>query len=81
MGSAYAFPYLLGLLPKGIEVRTLTTQTLVQTLPLARAKFLTEGDATYVATASGLFRLIMLPLINQARTHTHTHTSIDRHTQ
>ena len=63
--SAYAFPYLVGLLPKGVEVRTLDTQNLVQTIQLARAKLMTEGDVVYLATTSGVWRLIMIPLINQ----------------
>lgn len=63
--SAYCFPYLIGLLPRGIEVRTLDTQGIVQTIPLARPTLLTEGDVVYVATQNGVWRLHMLPLINQ----------------
>ena len=46
-------------------MRTLDTQNLVQTIQLARAKVMTEGDVVYVATVSGVWRLIMIPLTNQ----------------
>ncbi|KNC56116.1 vesicle fusion protein [Thecamonas trahens ATCC 50062] len=63
LAVAYSFPYVLGLLSKSIEVRSMHTQNLVQAIPLTKPRFLTaKGSAVYVATTYSIFRLIPFPL-------------------
>lgn len=58
LGFGYSYPYLLCILPKLVEVRNPDTFTVLQTIPIAGAKFITDGKLTYIATNTRVVRLI-----------------------
>jgi len=64
----YSFPYVIGILPKYVEVRTMSAgaSTLVQTITLRNAKLLQiDGSSIYIASQSHIWRLLPVPILTQ----------------
>jgi hypothetical protein len=63
---SYSFPYVIALLPRFVEVRTIETQTLVQTLSI-KALFIENANSgiVYVANQNNVWRLEPVSLFNQ----------------
>jgi len=58
----YSFPYVLAIISKGIEVRTVETQSLVQVIALPKPKVMTEGNVVFLAGPNFIWRLIPISL-------------------
>ncbi|KAL9957718.1 hypothetical protein ACROYT_G034654 [Oculina patagonica] len=54
----YAEPYVIGLLPRYVEIRTISPRTLIQSIELPKPRFITQGKHMYVASTSHVWRLI-----------------------
>jgi hypothetical protein len=66
VASGHFQPYVVAILSKFLEVRTtFGTQTLVQTIPLRGARFLTLKDDIYVAAQNQIWRLLPVPILEQ----------------
>ena len=62
----YSFPYVLGLLSRSVEVRSLHTMNQVQTIPIAKPRRLAaKGSVVYVASSMAIYRLQPIPLLIQ----------------
>ncbi len=60
------YPYVIAILSKFLEVRTtFGTQTLVQTIPLRGARFMSIKDDIYVAAQNQIWKLLPVPIIEQ----------------
>lgn len=64
-GLGYSYPFLLCILPKLVEVRNPDTLTVLQTIPIVGAKFITDGKLTYIATNTQVSRLTSTDFKNQ----------------
>ena len=61
----YTFPYVVAILSKFLEVRTLS-DVLIQTIPLKLARFLAiKSSEIYVAAFNNVWKLVPLPMIQQ----------------
>ncbi|KAI8907010.1 vacuolar sorting protein 39 domain 2-domain-containing protein [Powellomyces hirtus] len=58
-------PFVVGLCPGQLEVRTLRTNEVVQQLPLAHASTMDFGHSNLVASSSSIWRLIQLDIEDQ----------------
>eukprot|EP01098_Paradermamoeba_levis_P011400 TRINITY_DN4875_c0_g7_i3.p1 TRINITY_DN4875_c0_g7~~TRINITY_DN4875_c0_g7_i3.p1 ORF type:complete len:699 (+),score=206.47 TRINITY_DN4875_c0_g7_i3:197-2098(+) len=70
MAVGYWFPYAVGILSKGVEVKTNVgggqSTTSIQKLNLNKAKMIVvQGDILYVSSSSDIWRLIPIPIIDQ----------------
>lgn len=63
----YCFPYVIGLVSRGVEVRSIETQSPIQVINLPKPRILTEGNNVYVASATGVWRLQLVSLLSQVR--------------
>lgn len=54
----YAEPYVIGLLPRYVEIRTISPRALIQSIELPKPRFITQGKHMYVASTSHVWRLI-----------------------
>lgn len=65
---ASSFPYVLSVLSKGIEVRSISgTQNLIQTIPLKSPHCISVKDNVnvYVGSQNNVWKLIPVPIVNQ----------------
>lgn len=61
-------PYIIGILPKFIEVRTIETKLLIQQKELHHAKFICQGSGNiYVASVNFIWRICPMPIAYQIR--------------
>ena len=61
-------PYIIAVLPKSIEVRTIEPHLMIQSVELQQARHICQGgEATYVASQNHVWRLSATPIINQIR--------------
>ena len=61
-------PYLISVLPKSIEIRTIDPHVLVQSINLQNVKCICEaGDHLYVASNNHVWRLSTVPIPAQIR--------------
>lgn len=59
-------PYLIAVLPKAIEVRTINPLLMIQSIDLTHARLICQGkDVMYVASNNHVWRLDQLPIGNQ----------------
>jgi hypothetical protein len=66
LAISYYFPYVLAVLPKFVEVRSVSgTQTLVQTIALRGARTMQVKRDIYVASQTTVWRLVPVPLLAQ----------------
>eukprot|EP01090_Pellita_catalonica_P022119 TRINITY_DN8476_c0_g1_i1.p1 TRINITY_DN8476_c0_g1~~TRINITY_DN8476_c0_g1_i1.p1 ORF type:complete len:678 (+),score=95.53 TRINITY_DN8476_c0_g1_i1:189-2222(+) len=67
LAIGYYFPYVIAILPKYLEVRTMFgTDTHVQTMTMQRAKQIkVRGDVIYVASINRIWRLQPIPILDQ----------------
>ena len=54
----YVEPYVIGLLPRYVEIRTISPRALIQSIELPKPRFITQGKHMYVASTSHVWRLI-----------------------
>ena len=54
----YIEPYVIGLLPRYVEIRTISPRALIQSIELPKPRFITQGKHMYVASTSHVWRLI-----------------------
>ncbi|XP_046859484.1 vam6/Vps39-like protein [Xenia sp. Carnegie-2017] len=55
-------PYMIGILPKFLEVRTVEPRALVQSIELSKPRFIAHDKFIYVASSSHVWRLVPAPL-------------------
>lgn len=61
-------PYLVGILPKLVEVRTIDPKLMIQNMQLNKARLICQGSGVmYVASQSNLWRLQPMPASQQIR--------------
>lgn len=58
----YAEPYVIGLLPRYVEIRTISPRALIQSIELPKPRYITQGKHMYVASTSYVWRLIPVSL-------------------
>ncbi|XP_023931071.1 vam6/Vps39-like protein [Lingula anatina] len=58
-------PYILAVLPKYIEIRTISPRTLIQQIELNKPKFICKGSHVYVASSNYVWRLAPIPITRQ----------------
>lgn len=51
-------PYVIGLLPRYVEIRTISPRALIQSIELSKPRYITQGKHMYVASTSHVWRLI-----------------------
>ena len=56
--SDYMEPYVIGLLPRYVEIRTISPRALIQSIELSKPRYITQGKHMYVASTSHVWRLI-----------------------
>ena len=56
--SDYVEPYVIGLLPRYVEIRTISPRALIQSIELSKPRYITQGKHMYVASTSHVWRLI-----------------------
>lgn len=54
----YIEPYVIGLLQRYVEIRTISPRALIQSIELPKPRFITQGKHMYVASTSNVWRLI-----------------------
>ncbi|RMX46404.1 hypothetical protein pdam_00000713 [Pocillopora damicornis] len=54
----YAEPYVIALLPRYVEIRTISPRALIQSIELPKSKFIARGKHLYIASPSYVWRLI-----------------------
>ncbi|PFX22208.1 Vam6/Vps39-like protein [Stylophora pistillata] len=54
----YAEPYVIGLLPRYVEIRTISPRALIQSIELPKSRFIARGKHMYIASSSFVWRLI-----------------------
>lgn len=54
----YVEPYVIGLLPRYVEIRTISPRALIQSIELSKPRYITQGKHMYVASTSHVWRLI-----------------------
>lgn len=55
-------PYMIGILPKYVEIRTVEPRALVQSIDLAKPRLISHGKHVYVASTSHVWRLVPVPV-------------------
>ncbi|KAK6183438.1 hypothetical protein SNE40_010920 [Patella caerulea] len=61
-------PYLIAILPKYVEIRTIEPQRIIQSIDLSKARFVCHGSGcVYVASANFVWRLASVPIPQQIR--------------
>lgn len=61
-------PYIIGILPKFVEVRTIETKLLIQQIELNNAKFICQGSGNiYIASGNHIWRVCPMPIGFQIR--------------
>lgn len=60
--AGYAEPYVIGLLPRYVEIRTISPRALIQSIELPKPRYITQGKHMYVASTSYVWRLIPVSL-------------------
>ncbi|RUS79603.1 hypothetical protein EGW08_012628 [Elysia chlorotica] len=57
----HSLPYLVAILPKFVEVRTITPKMLIQNITLSDARYICQGDGClYVASQNTVWRLVVV---------------------
>ena len=51
-------PYVIGILPRYVEIRTISPRVLIQSIELSKPRYITQGKHMYVASTSCVWRLI-----------------------
>lgn len=54
----YAEPYVIALLPRYVEIRTISPRALIQSIDLPKSRFIAHGKHLYIASPSYVWRLI-----------------------
>lgn len=54
----YVEPYVIGILPRYVEIRTISPRVLIQSIELSKPRYITQGKHMYVASTSCVWRLI-----------------------
>lgn len=68
IASVHEAPYLITVLPKCLEVRTIDPPLMIQTIGLQNAKCICQGSGQiYVASSNHVWRLSTVPTANQIR--------------
>ncbi|XP_041353642.1 vam6/Vps39-like protein [Gigantopelta aegis] len=61
-------PYVIALLPKYVEIRTIEPNIMIQSIELQKPKFICQGSGfVYVASANFVWRLALMPISVQIR--------------
>lgn len=61
-------PYLVAILPKFVEVRTITPKMLIQNITLSDARYICQGNGClYVASQNTVWRLVVVPYATQIK--------------
>ncbi|XP_028393424.1 vam6/Vps39-like protein [Dendronephthya gigantea] len=55
-------PYMIGILPKYVEIRTIEPRALVQSIELSKPRYISHGKYIYVASSSHVWRLVPVPI-------------------
>lgn len=55
-------PYMIGILPKYVEIRTVEPRALVQSIDLTKPRMISHGKHVYVASTSHVWRLVPVPI-------------------
>ena len=55
-------PYMIGILPKYVEIRTVDPRALVQSIELSKPRLISHGKHIYVASSSHVWRLVPVPI-------------------
>lgn len=65
---AYDPPYLIGILPKAIEIRTVEPLLMIQSIDLQKARYICQGNGLlYIASSNHVWRMNTMPIANQIR--------------
>lgn len=62
MALEFLDPYMIGVLPKYVEIRTVEPRTLIQSIELTKPRLISHGKYVYVASASHVWRLVPVPI-------------------
>ncbi|XP_048578453.1 vam6/Vps39-like protein [Nematostella vectensis] len=62
MALEYVEPYVIGVLPRYIEMRTISPRALIQSIELQKPRFIAKGKHIYVASTSHVWRLVPVAL-------------------
>jgi len=54
----YVEPYVIGLLSRYVEIRTISPRALIQSIELPKPRYITQGKHLYVASTSHVWRLL-----------------------
>ncbi|XP_031566770.1 vam6/Vps39-like protein [Actinia tenebrosa] len=54
----YVAPYVIGILPKYVEVRTISPRALIQSMELQKPRFVAKGKHIFIASNSYVWRLV-----------------------
>ncbi|GFN97687.1 vam6/vps39-like protein [Plakobranchus ocellatus] len=64
----HSLPYLVAILPKFVEVRTIDPKMLIQNITLPDARYICQGDGClYVASQNTVWRLVVVPYSSQIK--------------
>ena len=55
-------PYMIGILPKYVEIRTVDPRALVQSIELSKPRLISHGKHIYVASSTHVWRLVPVPI-------------------
>ena len=65
---AHDSPYLISILPKAVEIRTMDPLLMIQSIDLQRARYICQGKGLlYIASSNHVWRLNSMPISNQIR--------------
>ncbi|XP_060583141.1 vam6/Vps39-like protein [Ruditapes philippinarum] len=68
VASVHEAPYLISVLPKCLEVRTIDPHLMIQSIELKNARFICQGSGQiYIASSNHVWRLTAVPTANQIR--------------
>ncbi|XP_053393314.1 vam6/Vps39-like protein [Mercenaria mercenaria] len=68
IASVHEAPYIISVLPKCLEVRTIDPHLMIQSISLQNAKCICQGSGqTYIASSNHVWRLTAVPTANQIR--------------
>jgi len=56
--AGYVEPYVIGLLSRYVEIRTISPRALIQSIELPKPRYITQGKHLYVASTSHVWRLL-----------------------
>lgn len=66
-------PYLISVLPRSIEVRTIDPLLMIQNIDLQKARYICQGNGLlYIASSNHVWRLNSMPISNQIRQLLHS---------